>query len=228
MPTNSATVANPYGERRSRPGEAPGINTGSGVYYSRYAVKDIPESTDPEYQDGYATELDPTYESGTTPDPIRTGQQEPPINDPNVRAYNKRRFRDYFKRISDANEETTTGWDVKQSKVPPGQNPMWTDERMPVRPTATSAPMGHMFTRDWHIPRFLHDIDPSITNHISMADHRRQYEIFGMRTRDRVGVNTFRLDPQPWDQGLYPPDQTAAFSPPDTGAQSGSRSYRLG
>lgn len=220
-------VANPYGERRSRSGEAPTVTPGSGVYYSKYAVPDIPDSTDPDYETGYATELDPDYESGTTPDPIRTGRQEPPINDPNNRRYNERRNQDFFRRIEEADEETDTGWNVKQQPVPPGQNPLWEDDRPATRPTANNSPLNYLFSRYWHIPRFAHDIDPDMEDHVSMADHRRAYQIFGMRSNDRVGVNTFRLDPQPWDSGLYPPDQHREPDPPSTAAQSGNRAFRL-
>lgn len=224
MPTR---VANPYGERRTREGEAPGVNPSPGVYYSRYAVPDIPVSTDPEYETGYATQLDSDYESGTTPDPIRTGRQRPPVNDPNNRAYNARRNEDFFQRIENHDETAVTGWDVKQQKVAPGQNPLWTDERMPTRPTANNSPLGYLFSRYWHIPRFVGSIDPALEDHISMADHRREYQIYGMRSRDRVGVNTYRLDPQPWDQGLYPPSQNIPADPPNTPAQLGNRAYRL-
>jgi hypothetical protein len=220
-----ATVANPYGDRRSRAGEAPGVNTGSGVYYTRYAVPSPPDSTDEGYGAEVGTQLRPVYGSGNTPDLIRTGQQEPPYNDPNVRVYTDRRTREFHERHSV--EQTDVGWHSKQERVPPGQNPLWEQERMHTRPSATRDPLGYRFTRPWHVPRFLHDIDPSQTPHISMADHRRQYEIYGMRSRDRTGVNTFRLDPVPWDQGLYPPGQLETAEPSEGPTRAGNRSYRF-
>lgn len=216
---------NPYAARApARAGEAPGPSMLA--VHGRYAVPDVPVTTDPEYVDGaYATQLDPDYESGTTPDPIRTGVQEPPINDPNVRVYNARRFENFHERHSV--EHTSESWDVQQHTVAPAQNPLWEQERLPIRPSANRSPLGYLFTRPWHIPRNINDaVGEGAVNHVSMADHRRTYEIYGMAPRDRMGVNTFRLDPQPWDQGLFPVDQD--FTPPATGSvQTGSHAYRL-
>lgn len=220
-------LTNPYSANRgNRPGEAPTAVVPNPPHMA-YAVPDIPESTDPEYTDGYATQLDPDYESGTTPDAIRVGTAEPPFNDPNIRAYNERRTGDFHHRHSV--EETDTGWKIKQNRVPPGQNPLWEQPRMPIRPTADNSPLNYAFRRPWHIPRFIAEaVHPEAVDHISMADHRRAYEIFGMRTQDRVGVNTHRLDPVPWDEGLFPPDQRKSVEPPNTPAQPGVRSFRLG
>lgn len=218
-------AANPYAARQpENAGEAPGATFLA--THPVYAVPDVPDTTDPEYAHGnYATQLDPDYESGTTPDPIRTGDQEPPINDPNVRAYNERRYADFHERHSV--EHTAESWDVQQRKVAPGQNPLWTQERLPTRPSAVRSPLGYLFTRPWHIPRNIKDaVGEQAVDHVSMADHRRVYEIYGMAPRDRKGVNTFRLDPQPWDQGLFPVDQD--ITPERTGAaQVGNRAYRL-
>jgi hypothetical protein len=88
-----------------------------------------------------------------------------------------------------------------------------------------------MFRRPWHIPRTVHDIfggDP--VDHISLADHRRNYEIYGMAPRGTMGANTFRKDPEPWDRFLIvQPNET----PPDAAIQresisTGRRTYRLG
>lgn len=45
--------------------------------------------------------------------------------------------------------------------------------------------------------------------HLSMADHRRNYEILGMKPW-RQSRNTYRVDPAPWDADLYdvPPENT--------------------
>lgn len=215
-------VANRYGDRRTRlDGAAPGVDDGSLMFNSSYMVPSVESSEMVGYTTGYATELDPSYASGTTPDPIRTGEQKPPINDPNNRAYWRRRTGEFFERMEDANETHREPWGVHQDMPAVAQNPLWTQERPSIRPTADDSPTGYYHTRDWHIPRFLHDINPDIPNHVSMADHRRQYEVFGMRSRDKVGVNNFRSDPVPWDQGLYPPDQTQTFTPPNTGVTPG-------
>jgi hypothetical protein len=154
---------------------------------------------------------------------------EPPENDPNVREYNARRTADFHSRHAD--EETTGTWDVRQSKpfVPP--IPEQIDEKPAIRATARRSPLGYMFRRPWHIPRTVHAIfggDP--VDHISLADHRRNYEIYGMAPRGTMGANTFRKDPEPWDRFLIvQPNET----PPDAAIQresisTGRRTYRLG
>lgn len=227
MPTKTNPYVNPNKERQSR-GEAPGPIFGLFPHIGRYAVPDIPETTDPEYTTGYATQLDPVYGSGTTPDLIRTGQVEPPENDPNDREYNAHRYSEFLRRHSV--EEVTQNWHVKQQKVAPGQNPLWEQERMPIRSTATDAPMPYMFRRPWHIPRQIQDAvsEESIT-HLSLADHRRAYEIMGMAPQGKIGANTYRLDPRPWDEQLFYPVQSGSGSDEGVGAgvNGGNRSYRL-
>lgn len=223
------TAVNPYADRRTRTrGEAPGPGAGSGIHVAAYAVRD---NDIPDYTTGYATELDPDYESGTTPDAIRIGAAEPPVNDPNDRRYWRKRTRELHARQTQ--DDYVTGWDVEQHAVAGPQNPLWTQDRPPTRPTADNSPTGYAHRRsDWHQPRFMHDVDPEMVeagmHHVSMADHRRAFEIYGMRSHDRVGVNTFRFDPQPLAEDLYPPDQNRESQFPNTPAQTGNRSMRLG
>jgi hypothetical protein len=174
----------------------------------RYAVPDIPESTDPDYQLGGAQELAASGSPDGTklPDDIRIGTREPPPNDPNRTDVNQRRYSDFYRRT--AVEQYTLNWDVQQYKVPGGQNPLWTQEREPIRPTATKAPAGYQFTRPWHIPRNIKDaVGEEAVTHISLADHRRNYEIFGQRPQGGIGTNTYRVQPRPWDDQLFVPPQ---------------------
>jgi hypothetical protein len=213
---------NPNRDRESR-GEAPG-SVFLPLHPRAYAVRDIPETTDPDYTTGYATQLDPGIASGTTPDPIRTGDVKPPVNSPNNRGYNARRYSDFHRRHSV--EEVEQDWHTRQRKVPGGQNPLWSQERQPIRGTATRAPMPYMFTRPWHIPRHVQDaIGEDAVIHLSMADHRRAYEIMGQAPQGRLGVNTYRLDPRPWDEQLHFRPQ--AEHTVSGGSFGGTRSYRL-
>lgn len=219
---------NPYAApQAAKNGEAPDPSGkfrlgGPGVY----AVPDIPETTDPEYTDGYSPELDPQgHSSGEKlPSDIRIDKRQPPINDPNNRKYWRTRWSNHLERHSV--EETETGWDVQQRTIgPPAQNPMWNDPRLPIRPTADDSPLGYQFTRPWHIPRNAADaIGEDAELHFSLADHRRKYPIMGMHPRGSVGTNTYRADPRPWDEDLFIPPQA-----PDMpgGTVSGNRSYRL-
>lgn len=216
-------AVNPYQRAGPREGEAP---TGTMVHglASAYTVPSPPDSMEPGYDHEDAPQLG-WQETPSSPDPIRIGRREPPVNDPNDREYTARREADRFARQAD--EVTHESWNVQQHTVAPAQNPLWEQPRMHIRPSAVRSPLGYMFERPWLIPRVGKDIvSEDFVDHISMADHRRVYEIYGMRTSDRVGTNTFRLDPQPWDRNLFPPDQTMS-TPTSSGAQTGNRSYRL-
>jgi hypothetical protein len=211
-----SALTNPYSRQATRDGEAPDHVVLVGGR-AAYAVPDIPNSTDPEYGFDDAPRLRADHVP-STPDPIRSGRMEPPENDPNDRPYNARRTADFHGRHSD--ELTAESWNVQQHKLPPGQNPMWEQERAHIRPSAVRSPLGYLFTRPWHIPRNIRDaVGEGAEVHMSMADHRRAYEIYGMRSHDRMGMNTFRLDPKPWDAGLYPP--TTQTITPEPGQASG-------
>lgn len=222
---------NPYARPAMRDGEAPDptneqVFAGPGAY----AVTDAPDSSDPEYQDGaYASELrrGGSPDGSKLPSDIRIGTREEPENDPNDREYNRRQWSNKLQRHSV--EDTATGWTVQQHKAgPPAQNPMWTQERMPIRPTATNSPLNYQFRRPWHFPRNIAEIDPTLAveerMHFSMADHRRVYPIMGMKPQGRIGVNTYRSDPQPWDDELFITPPASEVTRPDF---SGNRSYRL-
>lgn len=223
-------VINPYsGPREPRKaGEAPGPSPAGPPHWA-YAVPDIPESTDPENTDGgYSPVLRVTGASGTLPDAIRIGAMEPPENDPNVRSYNTRQRADFHLRHAD--EETSESWDVQQRKPAIAPIPEQVDAKMHIRPSAVRSPLGYMFRRPWHIPRTVHEIfggDP--VDHVSLADHRRAYEIYGMAPRGTLGANTFRKDPRPWDQFLTVQQNETPGPEIQRGSVStGHRSYRLG
>lgn len=225
-----ATGVNPYSEAETNAGEAPDPTSRyrpSGSF--RYAVPSPPDSSDPDYTLGFSSEL----ENGGSPDgkalpsDIRIGTREEPENDPNNKAYTSRRYADQNFQYNQQ-EMTSTGWKVQQQKVPAGQNPMWTQERLPVRLTADSSPMGTFFKRYWHIPRNIKDaLGPDAVTHFSMADHRRAYEIMGQKPQGRLGVNTYRASPRPWDESLYvvPEDQNIAGG--NNGSYAGNRAHRL-
>jgi hypothetical protein len=70
--------------------------------------------------------------------------------------------------------------------------------------------------------------------HFSMADHRRDYEIYGMTPQRRPGGstrNTYRLPPAPWDtylQDQAPNDPPAHLENVQPEVPYASRSWRLG
>lgn len=54
-------------------------------------------------------------------------------------------------------------------------------------------------------------------HHLSMADHRRDYEILGVNPQ-RTMRNTYRLDPSPWDEDMV--DMPSQYTPPQFMPQS--------
>jgi hypothetical protein len=67
--------------------------------------------------------------------------------------------------------------------------------------------------------------------HFSMADHRRDYDIYGMAPA-KTRRNTFRIEPTPWDTDIVDmpaPDPTPDLSPvPGIAVDYVSRNWRLG
>jgi len=224
---NRAQGRNQYAQPNTKPGSAPDpsnefIWAGPG----RYSVPDIPESTDPDYELGYS----PTLKSGGSPDgsalpdDIRIGHREPPPNNPNDPEWNRVRVSEF--RTRHAVETTSEMWQVRQETIPRPRVPLWEQDRLPVRPTATNSPTGYAFTRPWHIPRNVKDaLGENAVDHFSMADHRRNFEIMGMVPRGRIGVNTYRADPRPWDQDLFIPPP--AGQKEMLGGIAGNRNFRL-
>lgn len=211
-------MANSYALRPTVPGEAPGPTYGA---YARpaYAVRDDDalEGSD----EGFSPSLGP-HSEGNHPDDIRTGKREPIFGGPRSNDIHRARGIDDLNRRSDE-VSISTGWQIRQEKPVPGVIPEQVQDIQPTRPTASMSPNTYLFIRPWERPE-------STGEHLSMADHRRKYEIYGMAPRGDVGVNTYRLDPKPWDQHLqYNPvpienPQGAAAA----NGVSGNRSYRLG
>jgi hypothetical protein len=71
--------------------------------------------------------------------------------------------------------------------------------------------------------------------HFSMADHRRNYQVFGQTPARHPGAstrNTYRLPPTPWDENIVdlPPDDSNAYPDRqyvDVSVPLPNRSYRL-
>lgn len=226
MPRNPYAVPN----AAERNGTAPGAMAVFGGN-QRYAVKDVPESTDPDYEVGYSPQLRAGGSSSgeALPDNVRIGQRKTPIpgrnwNDPQWQAQEDSEF---LRRMSE--EQTEIGYTVHQEKAPTPNHPLWSQDRMPVRPTANMSPIQRTFQRPWHIPRNRKDSEgENAVIHFSLADNRRIHPIVsapknGMRPQGRLGVNTYRAEPRPWDENL--------FIPPPAGMQqggiAGNRAWRL-
>lgn len=209
---------NLYTQRPTAPGEAPGATRGA---YARpaYAVSD--DMSIPGIEEGFSPALGDSSE-GMSPDEIRTGKREPIFGGPHAQDMDTIPRVDNLQRRSDETQ-ISTGWNVRQEKPMLAVIPLQAQDIGPSRPSASRGQNTYLFMRPWERPF-------STGEHLSMADHRRKYEIYGMRPQGGVGVNTYRLDPKPWDQNLHynpvsvePENQTQYPS----GSVAGNRSYRL-
>lgn len=215
-----ATTINPYADRERAAGEAPGVTMQTRNH--RYTVPDAPSTTDP----GYDQEVEGQLHTGphSVPSDVRIGVREPQRTSPNDTAYVARRESDRFARQSD--ERTAPLVNIHQQKVAGGQNPLWVQERLPTRPTADDRPSYGQVRRYWHLARNIKDaVGEHAVAHFSLAGHRRLYEIYGMKPQNKIGANTFRKDPQPWDRNLVVAP-TASDSANTQLFASGNRNYR--
>lgn len=228
-------AANPYTLPADHAGRSPLHATGVFSGNVRYAVKTPPDSTDPEYTNGYS----PALVSGGSsngeglPDNVRIGTRKPPVwgGTWNKPSWANKRHAEQNERYKDDHLEEM--WKIRQQRVAPPNVPLWNQERPPTRPTATNSPTGYAFERYWYVPRnattIWGDDDPKAINgasrkHFSLADHRRKYEIYTMKPQGGMGVNTYRAEPRPWDEQLFIQPPAEAKTP---GFVPGNRSYRL-
>ncbi len=204
MPANGRNVY----ARPSHPGDGSAPNP-SGQFRlggpGRYSVPDIPDTTDPDYTDGFSPTISVAGSSDGTqlPDNIRTGRRKPPENDPNDKAYNARRASDFLRRHS-VEVFSPAQPRIRQERPYTPRIPDQVDEKPPTRPTATRAPADALVTRPWHVPRNAADaVGEGARLHFSLADHRRKYPIMMQQPRGGTGNNIFRKQPVPWDATLY-------------------------
>lgn len=210
-------AGNAYVYRPTTPGSAPGAMRGA---YARpaYAAPTEDDVTEG-INEGFSPSLGPSSE-GNLPDDIRTKKREPIFGGPRQQSKNDVLAVDSLNRTADE-VQISTGWAIKQEKPVVGVIPEQVQDIGPTRPTASMSPNTYLFMRPWERPE-------STGQHLSMADHRRRYQIYGMAPRGGVGVNTYRLDPKPWDSNLhYNPVPEQAKQEAVTRGYGGNRSYRL-
>lgn len=206
----------------------------------RYAVP--PLERDAPYNDefGWAPAL--RLSPASIPDTTRLGTEPlrdyrpTPVRPPEEfwRRNDRNKARRHSIEQIDANgwDETKTGtghaspergafrWAPNPTSTPPPEN----------RVTQRMAPRGYTFWRPFgtNTPK----ISTRLFNgmHFSMADHRREYDIYGMAPA-RTARNTYRLEPAPWDTDLVdmPPDtqRVQREMVPTMEVDYQSRSWRL-
>lgn len=221
-----------------RDGEAPRGFTPtrtSPAYTVPDSTEENPQIVAGEMLEGFSDEDAPQLRvgsEGTTPDDIRIGMREPPPEGFARPAFyheqNDEKVARYAREDVDVDRDTIVQpWD----RVPQNR-PDQIQDKAPIRLTATQNPISYLLRRDWHIPRPWGQIygEQPEREHVSMADHRRTYPILGMKPAPGMGMNTFRKDPEPWDQNVYVPSTVPANE--DTqgiplNAVASNRSYRL-
>lgn len=199
-----------------------------------YISPSLEESApDSEYFGNWA----PKLTDGVTGIPDGTRLQNYPSRDHRPEADQPpRRFWDRFNndkivREDRANETLNAiGWEEGKGARPQAPNP----NLIPVpedRPTMRMSPMTFAYTRLFD--QGMKGLGAREFNgmHMSMADHRRDYDIFGM-TPPKSGRNTYRLTPAPWDTDIIdmPPESdpdnlNARFQ--DVEVPTRNRSWRL-
>jgi hypothetical protein len=171
----------------------------------------------------------------STPDAMREGQF--PVRD--VRPAANQAPGVHYRPIgADENQrhsvehQDADGWVEKKDRYKIGPDPRWNPPSEP-RMTSQMAPTTYSFTRPFDQAGKGNGARLLNGNHFSMADHRREYDILGMRPWS-AHRNTYRVDPAPWDADMYdvPPEQS--FGVTTQGRiqavelpNNGNRSYRL-
>jgi hypothetical protein len=130
-------------------------------------------------------------------------------------------------------DQDANGWDEKKARYRIGPDPRW-NPPAETRVTERMAPRSYSFVRPFDQGSKGNGARQLNGQHFSMADHRRNYEILGMKPWSQAR-NTYRVDPAPWDAEMYdvPPESTmgavtnARIQAVDIPYDNGSRSFRL-
>lgn len=174
-----------------------------------YAVPDIPETTDPNYTDGYSPELAVGGSADGTklPSDIRVGKRNPPPNDPNNPEYTALRTSEYLGRLS-VQRWAPTWQRARQERPTTPVIPDQVDAKEPTRPTARMMPTESLMTRPWFRPLPAAEaLGPNATLHFSMADHRRLYPINLQQPRGGISPSIFRKETVPLDLQYHVAEQ---------------------
>jgi hypothetical protein len=160
--------------------------------------------TDAPYTDTFGWGPSPRISVGSTPDAMRL--QQFPVR--TVRPDAEDAPEEYYGPL-DADEKQrhsvenvdADGWTVQKDQLKRAADPRWN----PPAETRITEQMGQSRYRFWR------PFDQGVKGngarslngtHFSMADHRREYDILGMRPW-AAHRNTYRADPAPWDADMY-------------------------
>ena len=184
---------------------------GQPVEPSGFDPRFVAPNEDSPFIDEFGWSPDPRRVPGNTPDPARTGDipnrdvrpdaRRSPLNFWRKKDADKAKRHTVESVDADGWEETKEfpGYDRPSSKRF-ADNPRLVPSPEP-RITSRLAPSSYSFTRP-----FLTDtakVGERQFNgmHFSMADHRREYEVMGMAPARNLR-NTYRMEPEPWDNDI--------------------------
>ena len=192
-------------------------------------------STDAPYNDEFGWGPSPRISVNGTPDAMRL--QEFPVR--TFRPDGDDAPQEFYGPI-DAEEKQrhsvenvdADGWEIQKAQYKIGADPRWNPPNE-TRITERMSPRTYSFWRPFDQGTKGNGARSLNGTHFSMADHRREYDILGMRPWS-AHRNTYRVDPTPWDADMYdvPPEgnsgnaiqgRTQAVEMP----YSGDRSFRL-
>lgn len=98
-------------------------------------------------------------------------------------------------------DQDANGWEERKNRYKIGPDPRW-DPPAETRWTARMAPRSYSFVRPFDQRSKGNGARQFNGMHFSMADHRREYDVMGMRPW-APRRNTYRVDPTPWDADQY-------------------------
>jgi len=179
-----------------------------GMPDSAYAAPDLRD--DAPYNDEFGWSAKTRIGVESTPDAMRefaapVRDVRPPGNESPAGWYNALDADE--KRRESVTDQDANGWEIKKDRYKIGPDPRW-NPPAETRPTERMSPATYSFTRPFDQGQKGNGARQLNGTHFSMADHRRDYEILGMRPWS-AHRNTYRVDPTPWDADMYdvPPPQ---------------------
>lgn len=160
--------------------------------------------TDAPYIDEFGWGPSPRISVGSTPDamrlqsfPVRTVR--PDAEDAPEEFYGPLDADD--KNRHSVENVDADGWTIQKDQLRRAPDPRW-NPPAESRITQQMAPRTYSFWRPFDQGTKGNGARSLNGMHFSMADHRREYDILGMRPWS-AHRNTYRTDPTPWDADMY-------------------------
>lgn len=168
------------------------------------------------YNDEFGWGPSPKIGVENTPDAMRLGSYPTRTMRPNggdaPQRYYGPQDADHSSRHS-VEDVDANGWKEQKDRYKIGPDPRW-NPPVETRATSDMAPRSYSFVRPWDQGTKGNGAREFNGTHFSFADHRRDYEILGIKPWSQHR-NTYRVDPAPWDADMYdvpPPESIGTTS----------------